>query len=76
MTLGGDEGLRKLQYKQIWSNIIHKYEIHKDPNEFLNSLTEDEFIEYAKDGEGGRFDILETGRESHEAVLGAHERRF
>ena len=46
ITIGGDKGLQELQRKEVWRSISEKYEKAKDSNEFLNSLSEDEFTEY------------------------------
>lgn len=42
LTIGGPEGMRELMHKEIWRNIIEKYELSSNSNDFLNSLTEDE----------------------------------
>jgi hypothetical protein len=40
--------LKDLQQKQIWESIMKKYKT-MDNEQFLNSLTEDEFTEYIKE---------------------------
>lgn len=45
----GPEGLQELQHQAIWRSIIAKYESSEDQNAFMNSLTEDEFVEYIKE---------------------------
>ena len=39
IALGGAEGLKELQHREIWKSISQKYEEANDSNEFLNSLT-------------------------------------
>jgi hypothetical protein len=46
LTLEGTQGLAELQKEQIWKSIVAKKQGHQDTNEFLNSLTDDEFTEF------------------------------
>ena len=58
LTLGGSEGLKKLQYQELWHRITEKYEHARgDPNIFLNSLTKDEYAEYINDDSHMSFEI-------------------
>jgi hypothetical protein len=50
LTIEGPEGMRELMHKETWRNIIEKYELSSNTNDFLNSLTEDELTQYILDG--------------------------
>jgi hypothetical protein len=57
LTTGGSEAVRIMQKEQIWSSIIKKWELNKaDTNQFLNSLTENEYTEFIKDRSQGDFE--------------------
>ena len=67
VTLGGTDGLKQLQRQQIWKSIQSKYETSKDTNDFLNNLTEDEFVEYISESPGA---IDDTGRQDISVKVG------
>lgn len=61
LTLGGSEGMKKLQYQNLWRQISEKYEHARgDPNTFLNSLTKDEYAEFINDETHMSMDIKQS----------------
>ena len=80
LTLGGAEGMKELQKKQIWESIAQKYEGSNDSNEFLNKLTQDEFAEYITerpyDFGDGKSSLHETGKKSIDVRYGVTEKQI
>lgn len=64
LTKEGDEGLRDLQQKDIWAQIMMKKTRFATMNEFMNSLTDDEFTEFIQARDVPNDKLAETGRQS------------
>lgn len=65
ITIEGSEGLHELQKADLWGSIMAKKQVyHENTNDFLNSLTDDEFTEFiqARDIPIGK--LSDTGRAS------------
>lgn len=65
LTLEGDQGMQELQRADIWKSILAKKEFYnKNLNEFLNSLSDDEFSEFIQERDIPEEKLTETGRAS------------
>ena len=64
LTLEGASGLQELQRNDIWKSIVSKKQKYSDTNEFLNSLSDDEFTEFVQARDIPIEKLQDTGRGS------------
>ena len=71
LTLEGEQGIEDLQRTDIWNSIMKKKQMHHENiNDFLNSLTENEFTEFIQARDIPLEKLNETGRASELAGFG------
>ena len=71
-VLGSEEAaaeLSELWQKELWKSITFKKVMNEDVNDFLNSLTEDEFGEFVRHKAFDKAKLAHTGRESEVSKL-------
>jgi len=64
LTLEGPQGLHELQRHDLWRSIVAKKQNHQNTNDFLNSLTDDEFSEFVQARDIPIDKLNDTGRAS------------
>lgn len=64
LTLEGEEGLQDLQRTELWKSIMTKKQVFPNTNDFLNSLTDDEFTEFVQARDIPLDKLKDTGRVS------------